>query len=73
MARASWTTVAVSKATIDAIKEITPYANISSFTREAIQEKLDKMKLVSTGTPKNGSTPEKLATLGRNSKRSKQP
>ena len=69
MARAGWTTVAVSKATIDAIREVTPYANISSFAREAIQEKLDKLTLVATVSPEGVTTPTKLTTLGHGSKK----
>lgn len=71
MPRIGWTTVAVSKDTVDAIKEVAPYANVSSFAREAIEEKLQKLTLVSTGKPGEKTAPTKLTTISSRAKRCK--
>jgi histidinol-phosphate/aromatic aminotransferase/cobyric acid decarboxylase-like protein len=44
-ARTGWTTVAVSADTVDAIRKKIPNVNVSSFAREAIEEKLDRIEL----------------------------
>lgn len=64
--RSGWTTVAVSKDTVETIKEKVPNVNISSFTREAIEEKLEKIDLqkerINVQRPKLAKA-KKVATL----------
>ncbi|MDG6918625.1 MAG: hypothetical protein JRN62_04215 [Nitrososphaerota archaeon] len=65
MPRSGWTTVAVSEDTVKAIKGVANYANVSSFAREAIEEKLERMKKISDAPPKKHGKATKLTVIGK--------
>ncbi|MDG6933096.1 MAG: hypothetical protein JRN68_00185 [Nitrososphaerota archaeon] len=68
MSRSGWTTIAVRKGTVNAIKGTAPYTNVSSFAREAIEEKLEHMKKISESPPpKKQTKATKLAVVGKKS------